>query len=309
LIRCVAAIAALSVAGWGADAAKSVPPRPIRVPVSISAGDPALTKLAELKASIGGAPARVVRLKRPQDDLLLLIVFDVVGDLAVVDQAKDAIVEQVQKMSPKHHVAILRAQDGLQVLLDPTADRRLITETIRNMPVQGKAAMLDTLSTALELADGIATKSPVRVALLYITDSDVRNYREDFTNPVVNSSDSRDLSRRFPEGLIRERISRVEESMAAAQTPLFFVHLSYESDRLNEAYQTGLLQLASAAAGEGWFCRTTAEIPEAIGRALSAVDGQYHVWLQVPPKRQKIVDVSLTSEGRSLKYKGRLAVK
>ena len=82
-----------------------------------------------------------------------------------------------------------------------------------------------------------------------MTDSEVRNYREDFTNPVINSSDSRDLSRRFPEGLIRERISRVTTSLSRFQTPISIVHLRYSRDRLDEAYQNGLLQMAQLTGG------------------------------------------------------------
>ena len=40
-------------------------------------------------------------------------------------------------------------------------------------------------------------KSPVRVSVLYITDRNIYNYREDYTNPVINGSDPHDLSRVF----------------------------------------------------------------------------------------------------------------
>ena len=51
-------------------------------------------------------------------------------------------------------------------------------------------------------------KTYVRSAVLYITDSNIYNYREDYTNPVINYSDRGDLSRRFPEGLVREQVLR-----------------------------------------------------------------------------------------------------
>ena len=90
----------------------------------------------------------------------------------------------------------------------------------------------------------------------YITDSEVRNYREDFTNPVINSSDSRDLSRKFPEGLIREKISRTDEALAAFQTPVFIIHIAYSAERLTRRTRTGLLQLATTTGGSATFCRS-----------------------------------------------------
>ena len=74
--------------------------------------------------------------------------------------------------------------------------------------MSGKAGLLTTVDVIGRIADSMLKKSPVRVAILYITDGDVRNYREDFTNPVINSSDFNDMSRRFPETLVQEKIAR-----------------------------------------------------------------------------------------------------
>src|SRR5262245_44138684 len=115
----------------------------------------------------------------------------------------------------------MRAQDGLAVIADPSHDRIASAAAIRALPVSGKAGLLDTVETAAGIADAVLAKALVRVAVLYVTDSDVRNYREDFSNPVINSSDSHDLSRRFPEGLVQERITRLEQRLASMQTPLF----------------------------------------------------------------------------------------
>src|SRR5205085_12277780 len=103
-----------------------------------------------------------------------------------------------QQLPDNVHITILRAQDGLRVAIDPTADREALENALTDLPINGKSGLLDTIEAAAQLADSVAAKSNVRVAILYVSDSDVRNYREDFTNPVINSSDSRDLSRRFP---------------------------------------------------------------------------------------------------------------
>jgi hypothetical protein len=279
---------------------KPSPLRTIRVPVSAQAP---LT-LTDLKATVDNrGKARVLRLRTPQDDLLLITVLDLVGDIALVDPARRALVGQFRNPPAKLQVALMRAQDGLQVMLDPTSDVTALENSIMDMPVVGKAGLLETVETAAHLADSIGIKAAVRVAVMYLTDSDVRNYRRDFTNPVINSSDSRDLSRRFPEGLVREHISKIKDAMLRSQTPLFIVHLRYSNERLNEAYQSGLIELANVTGGSAVFCRSNAEIEPAIANMLADIAGQYHVTLQLPADTPRRVNVSLTSEVAPLAHR------
>jgi Mg-chelatase subunit ChlD len=205
-------------------------------------------------------------------------------------------------------VGVMRAQDGLSVLLDPTSDHAAIAKAVEEMPVSGKAALLDTVEQAAKLADAVLTKSAVRVAVLYITDSDVRNYREDFTNPVINSSDSRDLSRRFPEGLIREKILKVENNLAAREAPIFIVHLSYRTDRLNEAYQRGLMQIAESTGGASAFCRSEAEIPAAITRTIEAAQSVYIVDVKAPQRLPRSAPVTIESGSGTVQHPPRIVL-
>ena len=270
----------------------------LRVPLSVQS-DMILTAKDFTGHIYGLDSVKVSRVRTPDDDMVLIVVMDIVGDLAFVDPARHALADRL-KLLPDHVlVGILRAQEGLQVQIDPTADREAIEKAIMNLPVSGKAGLLDTVATASQIAESVSSKTGVRVAILYITDSDVRNYREDFTNPVINSSDTRDLSRKFPEGLIREKMSRTDESLAVFQTPVFLVHIAYAADRLNEAYQTGLLQLAASTGGAAVFCRSISEIPGAISGTVSQIVAQYRVHLQLPPKAPKSVERKLV-ERRSL---------
>lgn len=280
----------------------------LRVPVFVE--EDALLRASDFKASLeNGRPAPVVRVRTPNDDLLLMVVTDLVGDLAYAEPAKSALAAAFQELPERVHVTILRAQDGLRVAIDPTADRDALEEAVTALPVNGKAALLDTVETAVQLADAVALKSNLRVAVLYITDSEVRNYREDFTNPVINSSDSRDLSRRFPEGLIRERISRIGASLSRYQTPVFIVHVRYSRERLDEAYQNGLLQIAKITGGASQFCRSAAEIPEAISITARTLARQYRVHIQLPAKTPRSVNLSLSSGDRQLEYRTRFILR
>ena len=263
-----------------------------------------------LKARLGGMASRVVDVKGPADDLLLIGVLDLAGDFSLADSAKTALAEEIGKLPPRAEVAVMSAQDGPKVLVDPGADRAPALAAIHDQPVSGKAGMLDTVETVTELADSVLAKSGVRVAVLYVTDSEVENYREDFTNPVINSSDSHDLSRRFPEALIQDKISKVMEVLAQRRAPLFVVHLRYRSDRLGEAYQNGLEQLAEATGGNAIFCRSIEEIADAMHRAVASITSSYSVGLTLPEHPPKVVQVLLEgADNAILHYRTRFVVK
>jgi len=278
----------------------------LRLPVWIQNGDGAAPLSAgDFRVKLDGQDARVLSVRGPADDLMVLLVLDLSEQLSLAEIAKDALAEALRGLPANAQVALLGAQDGLRVLADPTTDRAALEELIRNYPVSGKAGLLDTVETAARLADSILAKAAVRLVLLYITDSNIHNYREDFINPVINYSDHHDLSRRFPEGLVREKISKLEAKLAALQTPLAFVHLDYRSDRLNEAYQSGLMRLAAAAGGSSVFCRARTDIPGAIADAFRTAVSHYSLDVEAPARPSRIVPVELDSGGRPASYRSR----
>ena len=263
------------------------------------------------EAKLDGQPSRVLAVRRPADDLLLLLILDLTGDASLAQSAKEALAAEVRALPGYVRSGLLRAQDGLRVLVDPTADRDAMAKAINEAPVSGKAGFLDTVETAETIADAVLAKSTVRVAVLYITDSDIANYRDDYTNPVINSSDSHDLSRRFPEALVQEKITRLAAKLAAHQTPLFVFHLKYRDDRLNEAYQIGLKELAVTTAGTSAFCRSNAEIGPALHSLFETIGAHYSLSLEVPVRCRRNVEVQLSLPGgeRALSYRTRLSLK
>jgi hypothetical protein len=257
------------------------------------------------KAAVSGAPAEVRRVLGPGDDLMLLLVSDLTGDLTRAETAKDALLAEIRQMPPQVWVGLLRAQDGLRVLVDPTADREIISAGIQSLTVSGRPGLLESIHPAASLASGVRSKANVRVAVFYLTDSDVSNSREDFSNPVINESDRRDMSRRFPDALIRERIAKLETALGAVEAPVFILHLAYRTDRLNVAYQSGLMRLASATGGDSLFCRSQNEIPEAVSRMLGAVQSHYSLEIPLPPAAPRQLDVNLACDQCSLAYRTR----
>jgi hypothetical protein len=264
---------------------------------------------AAFKATLDGKQARVLRVRGPKDDLVMLVVLDLTGDLTLIDTARAVLTEKLAALPSNSWVGLLKSQDILQVVEDPTPDRQKIAAAIRDYATTGKAGLLTSIESAAAVGDTLMARTNVRVALVYITDSNIYNYREDFTNPVINSSDSRDLSRRFPDQLIREKMQKLSDGLASSETPLFFVHLNYFSDPINEAYQRGLLQLASDSGGYGAFCRSRGEIPDAVEKVIAAAASHWSVAVELRGAKARTATVDLLNGDRDVPSRARFSLR
>jgi hypothetical protein len=202
----------------------------------------------------------------------------------------------------------LRAQDGLRVLADPGPGRAAALAQLDALETTGRAGLLEAVEPAAALAERILRRSPVRTAVLFLTDSSIYNYREDYTNPVINPSDSRDLSRRFPDALIREKASKLAAALNAFDVPVFIQHLAFLRDRLNSAYQTGLQQLAEATGGSAAFSRAPGDIPGDIGQMLKKIVSLWAIDLDLPTGTPRTYSVQLTASGRDIQYRTRFTL-
>ncbi len=318
LVRAAIATLGFVVFASGFAYAATAPPAQqhdarVRIPVWIDS-KPGDTPKPAFTAKLGNAATAIADQQPPTDDLVILVVLDLAGDIARVDAARAALTGTLDKLPPNAWVGLMRAQDGLRVLTDPGSDRQALAAGLESLVVSGKAGFFDTVEMAGELADNVARKSNVRVALLYVTDSDIYNYREDYTNPVINSSDPHDLSRKFADALIQAKVARLKEALAAQQTPLFIVHLNYRYDRLNAAYENGLRDLAETTAGTALFCRSPAEIPDQIAAAVETIRSAWSVTLALPKKASASLQVHLSArdaDGSELRltYRTRVALK
>jgi hypothetical protein len=302
-----ALLLALLIPGLLAAADARRPPR-TQLRVAAPEQDPPLDRAA-FKATLDGSPAKVLRVRGPKDDLMLLVVLDLTGDLTLIDSARPALVEKLSALPANKWVAVLKSQDVLQVVQDPTPDREKTASAIREYVATGKAGLLTTVESASAVGDSLLNRTNVRVAVLYVTDSNIYNYREDFTNPVINSSDSQDLSRRFPDQLIREKMQKLSDGLASSETPLYFVHLNYFSDPINEAYQRGLLQLAEETGGAGAFCRSRGEIPEAVEKIVSAATTHWSVAVELRSVKSRTATVDLFNGERDVPNRIRFSLR
>lgn len=260
-----------------------------------------------LRAAVDGRDARIERILGPKDPLILLLVLDLTEDIARIDAARQAAAAAIETLPDNVWTGVLSSLDGLRVIQDPGPDRAAAIAAIQAAQVTGRAGLLETIEPAARLAVSLAHRAPVRVAVLYLTDSEISNYREDFTNPVINYSDTRDLSRRFPDALIREKSARLAATLARSDAPVFAVHLAFRRDRLNEAYQTGLQQILEATGGRIWFCNHLTEIPDAVAAAFQRVLSMYSIDIRLPEGLPKNVTIQISGGAADLQYRSRIA--
>lgn len=237
------------------------------------------------------APLRTIN--GPESSTVFLVVFDTVVELSRVDQARTVLAERLRELPATYWVGILRSQDGLRVIQEPTGDRDKLVTEIGSIQVTGKAGLLDTLQPLSELATGILNKTGVRVCVLYITDSGIANYRADYLNPVINASDSGDLSRRFSDRAVQEQVTRISQSLARYTIPISILHLDYRPDTLNLAYQSGLERIAMASGGQALLCRTVDEIVPSVERLLSRMKATYFLGVDLPVKVKSSIKVRI----------------
>jgi hypothetical protein len=249
----------------------------------------------KFEAALNGKAVPVTAQLGPASDQIILLVLDLSGDLALLDAAKQALTTEISKLPANAWVGLLRTQNGMRVLADPGPNRQPLLEALHALTISSEPGLLETVQSALSLADSIMRKSPVRVAVLYVTDSNIYSYREDYTNPVINGSDPHDLSRRFPEALIKDKISKLVEDDSSLQAPLFVVHINYRTDQLNVAYENGLGTLTEASGGRAAFCRTLAEIPDGISTTWARISSAWRLTLALPGKIHSNIMIHLSA--------------
>ena len=274
----------------------------LKTPVWIqdaSGGSASITDTEKFHAWIGGKPARVQSVHPPDGNLILLVVMDVVNDMVRVDAARTALIQAFEKFKSSQFVALLRAQDGLQVLVEPTSDRESVKDSLLNLPVSGFPGLLESIEDAAAIGDKMLRASDVRVAVLYITDGSIYEYRGDYTNPVINPSDGGDLSRRFRDRLIQERMKRTMGAVISSWTPLFFLHLESRRDQLNMVYQNGLTQFAGLTAGDALFCESLSQVPAYLDQLIDKVRGFHLLSIETPPELGGRVRLRLEVDGYS----------
>ncbi|MEZ5393082.1 MAG: hypothetical protein R2724_09455 [Bryobacterales bacterium] len=85
----------------------------------------------DLKVTIDAQPAKLANIEGPSSPIIVIVVLDLVDDLNSIDAARSKLGEMASEMGKEQYLALMRAQDGLQVILDPTTNRRQFVEKAR----------------------------------------------------------------------------------------------------------------------------------------------------------------------------------
>ena len=244
-----------------------------------------------LDVRLDGMPVEVREIRTPEDELILLLVLDMVKFPDRADVACNAIVEKLHELGPRFFAGVMTAQDGLRVQLDPVRGRQKLRDTLESLDVRGVPGLLDVVVQSSRIADQTLASAKVRLAVLFVTDGEIEDYRGDYTVPIVNPSDQRDLSRRFRGQLIQERVRSILDSLESAQAPLFFLHLERQYDDLNETYQNGISQLAQVTGGRALFAQGPQDIPAMVGHLLDEIAAHTVLTLEADCSRLRRLDV------------------
>ncbi len=229
------------------------------------------TPPSDLEIEINGRLATPVAVSDSDSHLILLLMMDAVSRPDRVDAAREAVVSKLTELGRKVYAGVLSAQDGLSVVHPPIRGRKRLREQLESVDVRGVPGLLDVVGQVSRLADETLSAADVRLAVLFLTDGQIEDYRGDYTLPVVNPSDSRDLSRRFRGQLIRERIRSVAGSLESSQAPIFFLHLGRRYDDLNEVYQNGISEFARMTGGTALFARAVQDVPVMVEQLLDEI--------------------------------------
>ena len=84
----------------------------------------------KFEATLNGNPVPVTSQFGPKSDQLVLIVLDLTGDLSLLEEAKPALIAAISKLPRNAWIGLLRDQDSLHVLADPSAARQPVVEAI-----------------------------------------------------------------------------------------------------------------------------------------------------------------------------------
>ncbi len=262
------ALGVLAAAGLGAEA--------VRIPVWSEAS------ARDLEVTLDGRPIGVEAIQSADDHLILLVVLDMVRYQDRYDAVREVLVQKLRKLGPKYFAGVLTAQDGLAVQLDPIRSRKKLSEKLESLDVRGVPGLLDVVEQASEIADRTLVAAPVRLAVLFVTDGRIEDYRGDYTVPVVNPSDSGDLSRRFGNQLIQARIRHAVDTLGSAQAPLFFLHVARRYDDQNEVYQNGISEFARITGGTALFAQAVQQIPALLESLLDEIAGHAVLTIDAP---------------------------
>lgn len=175
-----AVLVLLLAAGAGAQS-----PPVIKVPVCLLGedGKPATDMPGvDFRVNLGDTALPRTHYWGPDSPVLIVLALDTTGNLTWIDTLRSELAAFVADLPPNVQVMVVTVNDGIRVVQNNTRDPRLLTQAVRNYDITGRPGFLENVESLEEKSDRIFERFPMRVATLYVTDSDIYGYRRRFSS-------------------------------------------------------------------------------------------------------------------------------
>ena len=211
-----------------AGAAAQVPPV-IKIPVCLLGADgkPAADLPGlDFRVTQGGAVLHRTHYWGPESPILIVLALDTTGNLTWIDALRNELAAFVAQLPPNVQVMVVTVNDGIRVVQNNTNDPGLLDRAVRNYDITGRPGFLENLESLQEKSDRIFERFPMRVATLFVTDSDIYGYR-----------------RRFSSSDFTTEVERIKAKLQGFYAPIYVLRLP------SEAAQAQVLRGSTAADG------------------------------------------------------------
>ena len=291
--------APLVLAGVLALAAAASAPQSTLVQIPLWA--PARAKLHAGALRLRGARGHVqlLKLQPPGSPTIVFVMLDLSNAVDSATAVRAGLTRMIAHLPAQTWVGLMSVNDGFHVILSPTRDRAALRRAVQAISPSGHPGLLDSIEAVERIADRVQRQGKIKVAVLAVTDSDVRNYRSDYADQRVNSSDNHDLSRRFPGRDLQSKVRRMDRRLLRYRVPMFILQVKHRGDPLNRIYDNALQRFCATLGGRAWFAQSVAEIPSDLGAAFQRVQSFYLATVRTPPPGGE-VDFTLSFEGSEL---------
>jgi len=270
-------ILALACASLAAD---NLPAQPaVKIPVRImdKQNNPVMNlKMENFALQLDKNPGQLASCNGPESPVLIPLVFDTTGDLTYIDAIRKELIKAIQALPPNVQFMVLTANDGLKVVQNNTADKKLLTDAIMNYPTKGYPGFMENILNVAEQMHKLQANHSIRVCPILITDSEIYRYRKQYTTADFNTEADR------YEGKLRE-----------TSVPLFVIRLPIgNNDTFNRNYEGAMREMARGTGGEAEFPMGVSGVSTALSMTLRHVMSLYILGFNSPDlkpgKDQKI---------------------
>jgi len=281
--RCIVLAFLLLFSAAGLLAAGPVPLTAVKIPVRVTdtKGSPLQITQDNLRLTQEKGPITPTAFLGTESPVLIIVVFDTTGDMTYIDAVRKELVKFVEVLPPSVQMSVMTANDGLKVVQKPTADKDLLGKAILNYPTKGYPGFLENIVSVTDFTDKYLLKFPIRVSVLFITDSDIYKCRKQYTSADLTTEAQRD-----------------RELLQETFTPVFVLRLpTGNTDTMSRTYEGTIRDISRATCGETEFIMSPTGVSPSLATSLFRIHETAFVGYDpadIKPNKEYKLNVELT---------------